>query len=48
LDGKCNNTQQGKGISQAVAKEGEQMKDLIAKLKDPKTKAALNHMYVQY
>jgi hypothetical protein len=40
LDGKSTNTQQGKGFSEASTKEGEQMKDLVAKLKDPKTKAA--------
>jgi hypothetical protein len=40
LAGKSNNTQQGKGFSKALAKEGEQMKDLFAKLKSEKTKAA--------
>jgi hypothetical protein len=40
LDGKSKKTQQGKGISKASTKEGEQMKDLIAKLKSDKTKAA--------
>jgi hypothetical protein len=40
LDGKSKKTQQGKGFNKAFTKEGEQMKDLIAKLKSDKTKAA--------
>lgn len=40
LDGKSTNTQQGKGLNKATTKEGESMKDLIAKLKSDKTKAA--------
>jgi hypothetical protein len=40
LDGKSKKTQQGKGFNEASTKEGEQMKDLIAKLKSDKTKAA--------
>jgi hypothetical protein len=41
LDGKSNNTQQGSSLSKATAKEGESMKDLIARLKSKKTKAAV-------
>jgi hypothetical protein len=40
LDGKNNNTQQGNSLDKAITKEGEQMKDLVAKLKSKKTKAA--------
>jgi len=40
LDGKSKNTQQGGSISKATTKEGEVMKDLIARLKSKKTKAA--------
>jgi hypothetical protein len=41
LDGKNNNTQQGNSLDKAITKEGEQMKDLVAKLKSKKTKAAV-------
>jgi hypothetical protein len=41
LDGKSNNTQQGSSLDKATAKEGEQMKDLITKLKSKKTRAAV-------
>jgi hypothetical protein len=40
LDGKNKNTQQGNSLDKAITKEGEQMKDLIAKLKSKKSKAA--------
>jgi hypothetical protein len=38
--GKAPTLNKVKASSKAVTKEGEQMKNLIAKLKDPKTKAA--------
>jgi hypothetical protein len=41
LDGKSTNTQQSKGFNKAVTKKGEQMKELIAKLKSKKTKSAV-------
>jgi hypothetical protein len=41
LDGKNNNTQQSNSLDKAITKEGEQMKDLVAKLKSKKTKAAV-------
>jgi hypothetical protein len=41
LDGKSNNTQQGSSLDKATTKEGEQMKDLITKLKSKKTRAAV-------
>jgi hypothetical protein len=40
LDGKSNNTQQGGSFNEATTKKGESMKDLIAKLKSKKSKAA--------
>jgi hypothetical protein len=40
LDGKSNNTQQGSSFNEATTKKGESMKDLIAKLKSKKSKAA--------
>jgi len=40
LDGKSKDTQENGSVNQASTKEGEIMKDLIAKLKSKKTKAA--------
>jgi hypothetical protein len=40
LDGKSNNTQQGSSFNEATTKKGESMKNLIAKLKSKKSKAA--------
>jgi hypothetical protein len=41
LDGKSTNTKQGGSLDKATTKKGEQMKELIAKLKSKKTKAAV-------